>query len=125
MCGVFLPDTIKTIGSEAFYRSYSQEYGEPDIFLPAIPEYIDEEAFAFLKLYTTLKEEQTKNYHPNWKSAADVHYLTEKQKLTLSDGNFSETREDFGFVLPAREKEGYTFLGWKNEKGVRPSRTAG
>ncbi len=112
--GVILPDTVQTIGSYAFQTVPSVTL---NLFLPSSVVFIDDSAFVLAHVYTTLTDEQTENFSGNWAMTADVHRLGEKRELTLSDGGYTETSENYGFVLPRRKKEGSTFLGWQNGKG--------
>ena len=113
--GVILPDSVKSVGVLAF-QHVSADGSRRNIFLPASVAYVAARAFMGCNVYTALTEEQTKEFDPDWAQYASW-YTAEKHKVTLSDGGYTESFENDYVVLPKRKKEGFTFLGWKNEEG--------
>lgn len=107
--GIILPQTVEVIMSYAFYQpnGYVQQ-----IFIPSSVKYL---ASITGTVYTDMSEEEiVALYGATWEpiySDIGISYIT------LIDGENSQKLSGYAFDLPAVQKEGYTFLGWKDESG--------
>ena len=90
MC-IFVPDTIKYIGEGALGDS----------------------------AYTALSESFVRNNNLTDATKSFRAVGVSKSVLTLCDGNKTIiTEEDYAFLLPRCEKDGYRFIGWTDEKNM-------
>lgn len=107
--GIILPQTVEVIMSYAFYQpnGYVQQ-----IFIPSSVKYLASQTGT---VYTDMSEEQIIGlYGSSWGPIyADIGVST----ITLTDGGNSQKISGYAFDLPVLQKEGYTFLGWKDESG--------
>ncbi len=126
--GIVLPETLEYIGTGAFSCCAGSSNAVPlRIYLPASVRYI--EAWAFdggatdKYIYTPLTEEQAAAFSPNWcrsqnSTAPQVQYaLPAVSGITLECGDETVFLEGRAFALPSPEKQGCTFLGWRDTQG--------
>lgn len=125
-CGIVLPDTLKFIGGSALNVKGENSNTHPCLYIPSSVEQIEAYAFGYypngggtdIHVYTALREEQTSHFIAGWDSNAEVYYLVkEVEGITLKDGDDQIYLEGQHFALPSPEKEGYTFIGWRDMRG--------
>lgn len=121
--GIVLPDTLKYIGGYSLFVTGSSSNNHPCLYIPSSVEQIEANAFGessstFVRVYTALSKEQTAEFLPGWDSNAQITYI-EKQVdgITLKDGDTQVYLEGQHFALPSPEKEGCTFIGWRDMQG--------
>ena len=108
---VILPDTIEKIFDSAFYQpNYLIK-----IFVPSSIKYVGNMALTSNRVYTSLASEQVDAVE-GLRNASPVCGVRESA-VTLTDGDESEVLTGYALALPRRQKEGYTFLGWRDESG--------
>ena len=121
--GIVLPDTLKYIGGYALYVTGRSSNNHPCLYIPSSVEQIEANAFGessstFIRVYTALSKEQTAEFLPGWDSNAQITYIEEQvDGITLKDGDTQVYLEGQHFALPSPEKEGYTFIGWRDMQG--------
>lgn len=121
--GIVLPDTLKYIGSYALSIGAGNDSSYcVTIYIPSSVEYIEAYAFGTSSgkkyVYTALSQSVTAGFAKNWDSGTQVTYLeSEVTGITLLiDGEEAFVCGQH-FALPELEKEGYTFLGWREAGG--------
>ena len=121
--GIVLPDTLRHIGGYALDVRGRNSNTHPCLYIPSSVEQIEAHAFgpnggAFVRIYTALNEEQTADFLTDWDSNAQITYI-EKQVdgITLKDGDRQVYLAGQHFALPSPEKQGYTFIGWRDAQG--------
>lgn len=110
--GVILPETVETIYDSAFYQWDGRKR---IIYLPSSVKYVGFRAFSRTEVYTPLGKEDTKSFDPEWCDGAV--YGVRESEVTLKNGEETQILRGIAFSLPQPEKEGFTFLGWKDEEG--------
>ena len=121
--GIVLPDTLKYIGSNALIIEEDSSNDHPCLYIPSSVEHIEPYAFGsdtgtFVRIYTALNEEQTAEFLSGWDSNAQVTYIkNEVNGITLKDGGEQIYLKGRHFALPSPERDGYTFLGWRDVQG--------
>lgn len=121
--GIVLPDTLKYIGGYALNVNGRNSNTHPCLYIPSFVEQIEANAFGessstFIRVYTTLSKEQTAEFLPGWDSNAQITYIEEQvDGITLKDGDTQIYLEGQHFALPSPEKDGYTFIGWRDMQG--------
>ena len=106
--GVIVPDSVEVIFDSAFYQPNGY------IRFMFIPDSVKYLASVSGTVYTPLSEEQFKElYDAGCTLCAGV----EESTVILSDGETTQTLAGYAFSLPRPQKDGYTFLGWKDENG--------
>lgn len=124
--GIVLPDTLKYIGGYALNVNGRNSNTHPCLYIPSSIEQIEAHAFgyypngggAFIRIYTALNEERTADFLTGWGSNAQITYIEEQvDGITLKDGDTQIYLEGQHFALPSLEKEGYTFIGWRDMQG--------
>lgn len=124
--GIVLPDTLKYIGGYALNVNGRNSNTHPCLYIPSSIEQIEAHAFgyypngggAFIRIYTALNEERTADFLTGWGSNAQITYIEEQvDGITLKDGDTQVYLEGQHFALPSLEKEGYTFIGWRDMQG--------
>lgn len=107
--GIILPHTVETIMNDAFYQpnGYVRQ-----IFIPSSVKYL---ASITGTVYTDMSEEEiVALYGETW---GPIYSDIGISSITLTDGENSQKLSGYAFDLPVVQKEGYTFLGWKDESG--------
>ena len=121
--GIVLPDTLKYIGSNALVIGAGSSSDHPCLYIPSSVEHIEPYAFGsdtgtFVRIYTALNKEQTAGFLADWGSNAQVTYIEEQvEGITLKDGDTQVYLKGQHFALPSPEKQGHTFIGWRNAQG--------
>lgn len=121
--GIVLPDTLKYIGGYSLFVTGRSSNNHPCLYIPSSVEQIEANAFGessstFIRVYTTLSEEQTACFLLGWDNNAQITYIEEQvDGITLKDGDAQIYLEGQHFALPSLEKEGYTFIGWRDMQG--------
>ena len=121
--GIVLPDTLKYIGGCALYVTGRSSNNHPCLYIPSSVGQIEANAFGessstFIRIYTALTEERTSLFMTGWDSNAQVTYIEEQiDGITLKDGDTQVYLKGQHFALPSLEKEGYTFIGWRDMQG--------
>ena len=124
--GIVLPDTLKYIGGYALNVNGRNSNTHPCLYIPSSIEQIEAHAFgyypngggAFIRIYTALNEERTADFLTGWGSNAQITYIEEQvDGITLKDGDTQVYLEGQHFALPSPEKEGCTFIGWRDMQG--------
>ena len=124
--GIVLSDTLKYIGGYALNVNGRNSNTHPCLYIPSSIEQIEAHAFgyypngggAFIRIYTALNEERTADFLTGWGSNAQITYIEEQvDGITLKDGDTQIYLEGQHFALPSPEKDGYTFIGWRDGQG--------
>lgn len=125
-----LPSTVKTIKRMAFNSPYISglvlpeglttimDYGcriTGSLYLPSTLKYFGD--CAVTKAYVSISKEEGTDLGLNASYNWTIVYNHTAHAITLRDGDGEEEYFEKYLVLPKREKQGYTFLGWQNEKG--------
>ena len=112
--GLVLPESLTHI------YTYGVAKCSVPVCLPSSIRYLGPDFFTENVLYSLLTKEELRALGADIQF--DVVCLSGKETTTLKDGASVQIVKDPAFVLPTPEKEGYTFLGWKNAEGafVRP-----
>lgn len=115
LVGIVLPDGLQIIGDHAFLERWE---GQCVIFVPDTIKYIGEGALGDYA-YTALSESFVRNNNLTDATKSFRAVGVSKSVLTLCDGNKTIiTEEDYAFLLPRCEKDGYRFIGWTDEKNM-------
>lgn len=121
--GIVLPDTLKYIGGYSLFVTGRNSNTHPCLYIPSSVGQIEANAFGessstFIRVYTTLSEEQTACFLLGWDNNAQITYIEEQvDGITLKDGDAQIYLEGQHFALPSPEKEGCTFIGWRDMQG--------
>lgn len=124
MAGIILPDSLKRIYSGALILNSQSIKG---IYLPQSVEYIATRSVRqeYAVIYAACSQEWAEtNFDPVWHSGdnnlsgtSSVYYGVQSATVILHDeGNVTELKGNT-FELPVPQREGYTFIGWKDLKG--------
>lgn len=121
--GFVLPDTLKYIGGYSLFVTGRNSNTHPCLYIPSSVAQIEANAFGessstFIRVYTALSKEQTAEFLPGWDSNAQITYIEEQvDGITLKDGDTQVYLKGQHFALPSPEKEGCTFIGWRDMQG--------
>ena len=112
--GIVLPDGIISIEDNALYTQESNCI----VFIPDTVRYLGECAYGN-SAFTNLSSKAIRAVSAKPDSMLlPMTKNVSKSVLTLRDGSgVQTTEEDYAFVLPRREKEGYRFIGWADAGG--------
>ena len=111
--GIVLPDGIISIEDNALYTQESNCI----VFIPDTVRYLGKCAYGN-SAFTNLSFEEIRAVSAKPDSMLPMTNNVSKSVLTLRDGSdVQTTEEDYAFVLPRREKEGYRFIGWADAGG--------
>lgn len=103
---LFLPDGIQKIERNAF--SGLTEYNH------------SEQTGAYFDVYTTLTPTATSAFPTGWDAFESgrgrIRYVTDAV-ITLIDGDYTLTERN-ACILPIRQKDGFTFVGWRKTGGA-------
>lgn len=121
--GIVLPDGLKIIHENGFYSTKKVRWKV--LYIPSSVTYIGSNAISCLNasdggaIYTGLSKSQCQSFAADWYvSPRTIYYNWEPHTVTFQDGEKENAVTGNAISLPKPEKNGYTFIGWKTEKGV-------
>ena len=117
---VKLPDGLKYIGSEGLYVNRTVFYYDimNSLYIPASVEYIGANAICAENVYLPFGEDHTQSFSPTWnKSVQRCRYNVRSVELRVHVGEETTVLNGNVFEISDPVREGYHFLGWKNESG--------
>ncbi len=117
--GIVLPEGLQRIETQALIapdRQFSWKF----LYLPAGLMYIGEAAVAIWNdgcVYAGFSETRAESFAKVWIRNSPCVYDFQPSLVTFCDGAKTEQLSGCSFALPRPEKNGYRFLGWKDESG--------